>query len=173
MGPEEWKRVIWTDEALVELGKNSKEVRVWRRTHEEWDAACLAPTFKSGKVSLMVWSCMVHGKLGLLKVLPSGSMNGEEYVRSILDGPLWEFYSSIMNKRGSVMLMEDSAPIHRSLVAKRWREVNEIQILEWPAQSPDLNPIEHGSYWKMPFPPNPPPNSYHRRFALCIGGWED
>src|SRR5262249_53084488 len=44
-----WKRVIWTDEASVELGKDSREVRVWRKSDEEWEATCLAPSFKSGR----------------------------------------------------------------------------------------------------------------------------
>ena len=28
-------------------------------------------------------------------------------------------------------------------MAKKWFEENEIEVLEWPPQSPDLNPIEH------------------------------
>jgi transposase len=85
---EEWKRVIWTDEAHFEIGKGSNDIRVWRTTAEKWEISCLAPTFKSGRMSVMAWGCMVHGKLGPLLVLPKGRMNGEEYVRTVMNGPM-------------------------------------------------------------------------------------
>ena len=32
---EEWKRVIWTDEAHFEVGKDSGDIRVWRTSAEK------------------------------------------------------------------------------------------------------------------------------------------
>ena len=39
--------------------------------------------------------------------------------------------------------MQDGAPCLRSKVAKNFLNDNNIQLLEWPGNSPDLNPIEN------------------------------
>ena len=39
--------------------------------------------------------------------------------------------------------MDDNAPCHRSREVETWREENNIPRFPWPAQSPDLNPIEN------------------------------
>ena len=42
--------------------------------------------------------------------------------------------------------MEDGAPTHTSKVAQNFRNTNSMEPLPHPAQSPDMNPIEHVWY---------------------------
>jgi transposase len=39
--------------------------------------------------------------------------------------------------------MQDGASIHRAKHTKKWLEDKNIPVLEWPPNSPDLNPIEN------------------------------
>jgi len=146
-GVEEWTRIIWTDEASVELGKNTRVCRVWRRPGEAYINKCLAPTFKSGRVSMMVWSCIAYNYKGPLVFLPKGRGTGVGYVESVMSGPLWDVYMEIYDARGAAKVMEDGAPMHRSAIAKEFRTTHSMDTIMHPAQSPDMNPIEH--VWKV------------------------
>ena len=39
--------------------------------------------------------------------------------------------------------MQDGDPAHRSRVVKKWLKDNHVPVLEYPRNSPDLNPLEN------------------------------
>ena len=78
------------------------------------------------------------GPLAIIKE----TINGAKY-RQILQEHILP-YAADRNHRGiPTILQDDNAPVHRAKVVQFWKEQNGMESLDWPAQSPDLNPIEN------------------------------
>ena len=136
-----WKQVVFTDESKIKISGSDGRVFVWRKSTEEWMPTCTLGTVKTGEPSIMVWGCMSNDGVGPL-VLTEGSVTGKKY-RDILQKHFLPLVLNRRRRRLATILQNDNAPIHRENVVKVWKERNELKCLEWPAQSPDLNPIEN------------------------------
>lgn len=89
----------------------------------------------------MVWGSMSYDGVGPL-ITVQGSVTGRKY-RQILQQNLLPLVAERQRRRLQTILQDDNAPVHRANVVTAWKTKNNVTTLEWPAQSPDLNPIEN------------------------------
>lgn len=135
---KDWKKIIWSDKTGVGREMEEKEW-VWHSVGELMKGDCLQDTTKSGRVSVMFWGCSQAGDKGVLATIPPGSLNSEKYC-NLLQERLLPYYQR--SPEGSVF-QQDNCCIHTSRTTRAWLQERDIKTMSWPAQSPDLNPIEH------------------------------
>ncbi|GFW25316.1 transposable element Tcb1 transposase [Trichonephila clavipes] len=75
-----------------------------------------------------------------LHIFDAGSVNGTRYCNEILL-PYVRLFRDAMGLQ--FLFMDDNAPCHRTVAAEQLLESEDIERMDWPARSPDLNPIEH------------------------------
>jgi transposase len=138
---EDWKRVIWSDETKINrIGSDGKQW-VWKQVGEGLIEREVQGTVKFGGGNIMVWGCMGWNGVGELAEV-EGRMDADQYVE-ILDNHLLPSLADSGIDEDEHIFQQDNDPKHTSRKARNWMEENNIMLLDWPPQSPDLNPIEH------------------------------
>jgi transposase len=138
---KDWKRVIWSDETKIKrLGSDGRKW-VWKRPGGMLTEQHVKGTVKYGGGSLMIWGCMTAQGVGYACRI-DGHMDAELYTH-ILSGEFLQSLEYYELEVDEIIFQQDNDPKHTSRIAQRWFEGNGVEVLNWPAQSPDLNPIEH------------------------------
>ena len=112
--------------------------------NERFAEVCIAEHDRYGGGSVMVWAGISAQKKTDLHVIDNGTLTAERYVNEILDVHVRPYAGAI---GPDFILMDDNACAHRARITNRYLEQAAIVRLDWPARSPDLNPIEHT--WDM------------------------
>ena len=139
--PEDFKRVIWSDETKINRFGSDGLQWVWKKPKAPLLDCHVQGTFKHGGGSLMLWGCMTSLGIGQACKI-EGNMDSQLYCE-ILSDNLMGTIRHYGWGRDDIVFQQDNDPKHTSKLAKDWFEENGITVMDWPPQSPDLNPIEH------------------------------
>jgi DDE superfamily endonuclease len=83
--------------------------------------------------------------IGRLHVI-NGMVDADKHITGILKPKLLPsakdmFGTSARDRSNSFVFQQDSAPCHTAKTVKAWFARNKVNVLDWPGNSPDLNPI--------------------------------
>ena len=111
---------------------------VGRPKGKQFEEKCTMPTVKHPTCQ-MIWGAMsVNGTAALYFLPAEVTMNGSRYVNL-----LREKLQLHMAVHHCSVFMHDGASCHRSKMVQSFLDQQRINMLEWPGNSPDLNPIEN------------------------------
>ncbi|GFY35134.1 transposable element Tcb1 transposase [Trichonephila clavipes] len=112
-------RVLFTDESRFSLSSDSHRILIWRERGSRNHPSNIIERDRYGGRGVLVWGGIMLGSCTDLHIFDAGSVNGTRYCNEIL------------------------LPYERLLETLWLLESEDIERMDWPARSPDLNPIEH------------------------------
>lgn len=136
----QWETVLFSDESRMSLVGSDGRRNVMRRPGERYSQCCIRETVRFGGGSTMFWGGISLTGRTELVFFRNRAVNAENYILDILEPHVMPYAGYIGE---NFQLMHDNARPHVARIVTGYlREVG-IPVMQWPANSPDLNPIEH------------------------------
>ncbi len=138
---EDWKTVIFSDETKINRFGSDGLTWSWCRDGESLQPRNVTETTKHGGGHLMLWGCITSSGIGYMCEI-EGIMDQHLY-KEILESELAETIEYYQLDTDNLTFQQDNDPKHTAKSVKEYLNDQDFKVMTWPAQSPDLNPIEN------------------------------
>ncbi len=135
----QWSKVLFSDESKFCISFGNQGPRVWRKSGEAQNPCCLKSSVKFPQ-SVMIWAAMSSAGVGPLCFLKS-TVNAAIY-QEILENFMLPSADKLYGD-ADFIFQQDLAPAHTAKGTKSWFNDHGVTVLDWPANSPDLNLSEN------------------------------
>ncbi len=135
----QWSKVLFSDESKFCISFGNQGPRVWRKSGEAQNPCCLKSSVKFPQ-SVMIWAAMSSAGVGPLCFLKS-TVNTAIY-QEILEHFMLPSADKLYGD-ADFIFQQDLAPANTAKGTKSWFNDHGVTVLDWPANSLDLNPIEN------------------------------
>ncbi len=143
---EDWERVIFADEVTVEGDGRQRHIRVRRPDGHRFDSKYTVHS-RIYTPSHHFFACFCSRGPGYCAGY-EGKLDGSALKRLldrtvIATAELYYQTDPLMRDLEQWWFLHDNSPAFTSRTVKQWLHNHGVQLLEWPSNSPDLNPIEN------------------------------
>lgn len=142
MWTEEWNEIVFTDESRFCLQHHDGRIRVWRHRGERMLNSCVMHRHTGPAPGIMVWGGIgYHSRTPLVRI--AGTLNSQRYISEVLEPVVLPYLQGLP----TAIFQQDNARPHVARIVQEFFVNRQIELLPWPARSPDLSPIEN--MWSM------------------------
>jgi transposase len=144
----QWDKLIVSDESSVRRDSNHQTVWVFRRQNKQERNAPHNVKTKSKEswISVMMWGCFAGTKLGPIAFV-DGHPDSNQYINLLSENLIPFIEKRTANGVTDMIFQQDNASFHSSKETRQFFDATSpdfnFTIMEWPPNSPDMNPIEH------------------------------
>ena len=136
-----WECLFFSDEAKFNVYRSDGGEKVWRERGEAYNPKYTIKTKKFGGGSVMCWGCITPWGVGQLHRITT-TMDRHVFIQILSESLIGTLEVYHIHPQ-DIFFQQDNDPKHIAKDTCQWFAEKHIKLLPWPAQSPDLNPIEN------------------------------